>query len=260
MWNEDSIALLKKAGTDFDKHAAMGIDIQEFGSLLITSGLTFSDDVYWISFHSGYDFGYLTKLMWCRPLPNDEEKYRKLVKKFFPNLYDVKFMLRHAQKLRDRGTVTGQVATVLQSIGQKSSLQDIAEELGCTRVGIQHTAGSDAWLTGNVFWEMRKRVFDNQIPEELNGQMWGLTGVGPPASAAAHAAVLAAQNHAAAAANGMISNSQYHQPSSHNNREGGPSTPTTHPAGLASTPSQGYQGSNMTPGGGGVFGNFQYGK
>jgi CCR4-NOT transcription complex subunit 7/8 len=242
--------------TDFDKHAAVGIDIQEFGSLLITSGLTFNNDIHWISFHSGYDFGYLTKLMWCRPLPKDEDTYRRLVKKFFPNLYDVKFMLRHAQKLRDRGTVTGQVATALQSIGQKSSLQDIAEELGCTRVGIQHTAGSDAWLTGDVFWEMRKRIFDNQVPDELNGQMWGLTGVGPPASAAAQAAALAAQTHAANAANGMMSNN-YQQ---NQTRDAGPSTPISHPAGLASTPSQGYQASGMTPGGGGVFGNFQYGK
>lgn len=258
MFNEESIALLKKAGTDFDKHAAEGVDIDEFGSLLITSGFTFSRDVYWISFHSGYDFGYLMKLMWCRLLPNDEDNYRRLIKQYFPNLFDVKFMLHHARKLRDRGTVTGQVANALQAIGQKSSLQDIADELGCTRVGMQHTAGSDAWLTGLVFWEIRKRIFDNQVPEELNGQMWGLTGIGPPASTAAQAAALAAQNQAVA--NGLIQGSAFLPQMQTHHRDGGPSTPTTIPAGLASTPSQAYQGSGMTPAAGGAFGQFQYGK
>jgi len=271
MYNEESIAVRKKSGTDFDKHATIGIEPEEFGSLLITSGLVLSDDVFWISFHSGYDFAYLTKIMHPKLLPTDEDQYRDLVKTFFPNIYDVKFMLRHAQNLVRRNAIGASGTSFINSLGTKSGLQDLADELGCARVGIAHNSGSDAWLTGSVFWQMKSKVFEGNISEELNGEMWGLTGVGPPASATVQAAVLAAQGQAAAAngmanaANSTISGGMnFHTsmtPTTH--RDGGaPSTPTTNPAGLATQtpgPSQGFQGT-LTPGGGGVFGNFQYGK
>jgi CCR4-NOT transcription complex subunit 7/8 len=260
MYNEDSINLLKKAGCDFDRMAREGIHEMDFGALLISSGLSFSKSVHWISFHSGYDFGYVMKLMFSRFLPKDEDNYRRLLKKFFPNLWDIKFMLRHTQKLRDRGTVTGPVAALLQAIGTKSGLQDIADEVGCTRIGAQHTAGSDAWLTGLVFFELRRRLFDNgTIPEELNGQMWGITGVGPPASATAQAAALqnqAAMQNQAAASNSAGANGGG-QAFTFMHREAAPSTPTTNPAGPAQQTQNTFQ---TNAGAGGVFGNFQYGK
>jgi hypothetical protein len=37
-----------------------------FGELMMTSGLVLMDNVRWISFHSGYDFGYLLKLLTCQ--------------------------------------------------------------------------------------------------------------------------------------------------------------------------------------------------
>lgn len=254
MYNEESLTLLKKAGSDFEAHATRGIDLRAFGSLLVTSGLAYSDNVHWISFHSGYDFGYLAKVMWNQPLPKDEEGYRDIIRIFFPNIWDVKYLLRHAQSMIRRGTLNVQATTMINNLGTRSGLQDLADELGCQRIGNQHQAASDAWLTGSVFWQMKNKFFDGKLPEELNGQMWGLTGVGAPASSATQAAVLAAQGHAAAtgAQNG---GNPY-----------GPSTPTTHSAGLASTPGPGSNQfqvpqSSMTPGGGGgVFGNFQYGK
>ncbi|KAF2142930.1 uncharacterized protein K452DRAFT_350621 [Aplosporella prunicola CBS 121167] len=257
MYNEDSIQVLKKAGTDFEKHAEMGIDPLEFGSLLITSGLALSDDVNWISFHSGYDFAYLVKLMWCKQLPNDEEEYRKLVEIFFPRLLDVKFLWRHAQRLQVQNSLSAQAMTILNGVGTKSGLQDLAEELGCQRVGTQHEAGSDAWLTGNVFWQLRAKVFEGHVPDEMNGQMWGLTGVGPPASATAQAAVLAAHGHASNI-NGAFQAALAFHTGATPSRDG-PSTPITNAAGLASgTPGPGGHGlGSMTPGG---FGNFQYAK
>ena len=47
----DSLDLLTKAGLDFDRHERMGIDVEHFGELLITSGLALFDDVKWVSFH-----------------------------------------------------------------------------------------------------------------------------------------------------------------------------------------------------------------
>jgi CCR4-NOT transcription complex subunit 7/8 len=255
MYVEESLQLLKKAGSDFDKHATSGIDVKEFGSLLITSGLAYSDDVHWISFHSGYDFGYLAKVMWSRKLPSDEESYRDIIRTFFPNIWDIKFLLRHAQGMLRRGVLNAQATDILNRMGARSGLQDLADELGCQRIGTQHQAGSDAWLTGSVFWQMKNKIFDGQLPAELNGQMWGLTGVAGPATSATQALVLAAQGQhsavAAAAANGMVG---------YMGREGGPSTPLTSAAGLASTPGPSQYQRSLTPGGGGVFGNFQYGK
>lgn len=266
MYNESSINMLKDAGFDFDKAPIDGIDYDEFGSLLITSGLPFMKKVHWISFHSGYDFGYLTKLMSCKLLPKHDESYKDLIRKYFPNIWDVKFMLRHSQKLRDRGAVNTTVLSLLQSIGGKNSLQDIADELGCARVGAAHTAASDSWLTGLVFFELKTRLFEGNVPQELNGEMWGITGIGPPAPASAQQAALAAlqasAHHAVNIANGgsgFAGNSFLQQ----HGREGpgGPSTPTTNPAGLASqTPGAGAFGAIQTPGAGGAFGNFTYGK
>jgi CCR4-NOT transcription complex subunit 7/8 len=252
MYNEESIQMLKKSGADFDKHSSQGIDPQEFGSLLITSGMTLTDDVNWISFHSGYDFAYLVKMLSASPLPDDEEQYRKLVQVFFPRLLDVKYLWRHANNLVRRGVIGSTATNILNNLGTKSGLQDLADELGCQRVGQSHTAGSDAWLTGTVFWEMQKKIFDGSVPDEMNGQMWGLTGVGPPASATAQAAVLAAQTGQNMGFQGLNGGMMFH-PGNARHGVDGPSTPTSHPAGLASTPGPSH-GGMMTPGNTGAFG------
>lgn len=85
----------------------------------------------------------------------------------------------------------------------------------------------------------------------MNGQMWGLTGVGPPASATAQAAVLAAQGaQGMGGFQGMNGGMMFHPG---NARHGdGPSTPTSHPVGLAGTP--GPHGGMVTPGFGGYGG------
>ncbi|KAF2273849.1 CAF1-domain-containing protein [Westerdykella ornata] len=254
MYNEESIQLLKKSGADFEKFPTQGIDPEEFGSLLTTSGLVLMDNVNWVSFHSGYDFAYLIKLLSCRPLPTDEEAYRKLVQIYFPRLLDVKYLWRHATNLVRRGVIGAQATNILNNLGTKSGLQDLADELGCPRIGTSHTAGSDAWLTGSVFWELKKKVFNGEIPEEMNGQMWGLTGVGPPASATAQAAVLAHNQQSLGGYPGMNGGMMYH-----GHRGDGPSTPTSHPAGLASTPGPGQHSGMMTPGATGAFGEFRYG-
>ncbi|KAG9196438.1 hypothetical protein G6011_01559 [Alternaria panax] len=253
MYNEESIQMLKKSGADFEKHRDQGIDPQEFGSLLTTSGMTLSEDVNWISFHSGYDFAYMLKMLTSKSLPEDEDTYRKLVNVFFPKLLDVKYLWRHANNLVRRGVIGSTATNILNNLGTKSGLQDLADELGCQRVGNSHTAGSDAWLTGVVFWEMKKKIFDGTVPDEMSGHMWGLTGVGPPASATAQAAVLAAQG----ASQGLtgfqqgVNNTFY--PGNARHGVDGPSTPTNHPAGLASnTPGQ---TGMMTPGAYGGYGN-----
>jgi len=148
MYAQDSIDLLTKSGIDFTKHTSHGIDVFKFGELLITSGLVMLDEVKWISFHSGYDFGYLVKIMSCTPLPKEEADFRVKLKTFFPSLYDIKYLMKSCRNL-------------------KGGLQDIAEDMGIPRIGPQHQAGSDSLLTGMIFFAMRQRYFEGKIDESL---------------------------------------------------------------------------------------------
>lgn len=182
MYAQESTAMLAKAGIDFSLHEKNGIDPFEFGALLISSGLVLLDDVHWVSFHSGYDFGYLMKIMLCTQLPEKEEDFHKLLNIFFPSLYDIKYLMKHAgrnQAVNDT-PLTPAAAQILSNLGQKSGLQDIADELGVKRLGIAHQAGSDSLVTGEIYWKMRQVVFNGSIdPEKYSGQIWGLNGQMP---------------------------------------------------------------------------------
>ncbi|KAK6330713.1 hypothetical protein TWF718_002914 [Orbilia javanica] len=160
MYAQDSIDLLTKSGIDFKRHEDHGIDVAQFGELLISSGLVLLDNVKWVSFHSGYDFGYLVKIMLCQALPAEENEFRKYLHTFFPALYDIKYLMKSVKTL-------------------KGGLQDIAEDMGIQRVGPQHQAGSDSLLTGHIFFAMKGKYFEGKIDEEkFCGQVWGLNGVG----------------------------------------------------------------------------------
>jgi CCR4-NOT transcription complex subunit 7/8 len=93
MFAQDSIELLKTSGIDFPKFEEFGIDVLEFGELIMMSGLVLNDDVKWISFHSSYDFGYLVKTLTCSELPIDEGAFMDLLHTYFPYIYDVKVRL-----------------------------------------------------------------------------------------------------------------------------------------------------------------------
>lgn len=235
MFSEPSIQLLEQSGVEFEKNREMGIDLDTFGSALTTSGLVFSDEVNWLSFHSGYDFGYLIKLLTSQGLPEDQSGFFGVVKTFFPKLWDIKFLLRHAQRMHSQSRLSPEASRIISELGQRSGLQDLADMLGCHRVGPAHTGGSDAWLTGSVFWAMRGKIFGNDLPEELSDQIYGLHGVPLPASQQYREEFFAAQGAAT--------------PQQQSNGLHNPSTPTNSHAGL-----------QHGLGAGSVFGNFQYSK
>lgn len=264
MYSQASIESLTQAGVDFQMLQTDGIDPFEFGALLISSGLVCDEDVHWISFHGGYDFGYLTKLMICTPLPDDEVEFDMIMKKFFPSIYDVKHLMKHAIRQHAIGQLTPldpASAEVLQKFDQKSSLENLAEILKVKRQGPAHQAGSDALLTGKVFFQMRERIFNGEISPEHEGKVWGL---GYP--------------DYFQSAQGFVHQStpQHYQqqdlqenttPGQNGNAfaNGAPSTPNNSHVGLASTPAPANNNVTgigpLTPGGGGgVFGAFQFAK
>jgi CCR4-NOT transcription complex subunit 7/8 len=142
MFAQDSIDLLVQAGISFEDHAARGIDPLHFGELLMVSGLVLDDRVKWVSFHSGYDYGYLLKLLTTQDLPNDEKGFFETLKLFFPTIYDIKYMT----SLVD---------------GHFGGLQKLADALGCQRVGAEHQAGSDSLLTMTTYFALIKAKFGN---------------------------------------------------------------------------------------------------
>ncbi|KAI9304139.1 ribonuclease H-like domain-containing protein [Cunninghamella echinulata] len=147
MYAQDSIELLTKSGIDFKKHEEYGIDVEHFGELLISSGFVLLDGVKWISFHSGYDFGYLLKVLTCSAMPADETEFFDLLRTYFPCVYDIKYLMKSCKNL-------------------KGGLQDIADDLQVARIGPQHQAGSDSLLTCTTFFKMRQVFFEDKIDDQ----------------------------------------------------------------------------------------------
>lgn len=249
MYAQNSTTMLKQAGLDFDKHKVYGIDPLKFGALLITSGLVLDPDVKWISFHSGYDFGYLMRIMLNKMLPDNEAEFHSLLDKYFPSLFDIKYIVKHVgtrNAVNNNQELTQEANRIIQIITQKSGLQDLANELNIQRVGIQHQAGSDSLLTGQVYFKMKEKIFGGTIDEEkYKGQVWGLNGQMPQS--------LTAGRDIGATPN-VNGTPFYGATSSH-----APSTPQTGNIGLAQTPNAAahLQNAFSTPG---QFGNFQYAK
>jgi len=162
VYQVESVELLKNSGIDLEKHKKHGIRVEDFGYLLTISGLVANKAITWLTFHSCFDFGYLTKSVITRPLPKGQNEFFKLHKKLFPRSFDVKSLMKYpgiaAAKLR-------------------GGLQDIANKLCVERVGMQHQAGSDAFLTVRIFMRLKENFFGgswDSISEEFQGMMFGL--------------------------------------------------------------------------------------
>lgn len=156
MYAQDSIDLLQHSGIQFKKHEEDGIDPLDFAELLMSSGIVLLDNIKWLSFHSGYDFGYLLKLLRDQNLPAEESDFFELLRLYFPTIYDVKYLMKSCKNL-------------------KGGLQEVADQLELRRVGPQHQAGSDSLLTGMAFFKMREMFFEDNIDNaKYCGHLYGL--------------------------------------------------------------------------------------
>ncbi|KAH0659202.1 hypothetical protein AABB24_031559 [Solanum stoloniferum] len=154
VYANDSIELLRQSGIDFKKNIENGIDAKRFGEILMSSGIVLNDNVYWVTFHSGYDFGYLLKILTCQDLPETQEGFFNLINMYFPVLYDVKHLMKFCNSLH-------------------GGLNKLAELLEVERVGVCHQAGSDSLLTACTFRKLKENFFIGSL-EKYAGVLYGL--------------------------------------------------------------------------------------
>lgn len=156
VYAQDSIELLKQSGIDFAQNEARGIDVVRFGELLMSSGIVLNEEVRWITFHSGYDFGYLLKVLTCQPLPAEESEFFEVLKLYFPHIFDIKYLMKFCDNLH-------------------GGLNKLAEVLDVQRIGPQHQAGSDSLLTSFTFLKLADKFFQGvQGASKHMGVLYGL--------------------------------------------------------------------------------------
>ncbi|CAN6570411.1 hypothetical protein ACFX2I_025212 [Malus domestica] len=154
VFSSDSIELLRQSGIDFKKNNEKGIDAKRFGELLMSSGIVLNDNVHWVTFHSGYDFGYLLKLLTCQNSPQTQAGFFNLINIYFPKIYDIKHLMKFCNSLH-------------------GGLNKLAELLEVERVGICHQAGSDSLLTSCTFRKLKESFFSGSM-EKYAGVLYGL--------------------------------------------------------------------------------------
>lgn len=141
--SQESIDMLKGYGINFLLLQSQGISMEIFGEYLLTSGLVLNENVKWISFHGSYDFAYLLKIITGQNLPESKAEFIRDLELYFTNFFDIRVLVKPFENF------------------SRCSLQRLATELGITRVGCQHQAGSDSLLTGEIFFKIiREFVFE----------------------------------------------------------------------------------------------------
>lgn len=158
MFAQDSIDLLLRSGVDFECHKKKGIPLEIFTTMLMKSNLIFNQKIYWISFHSGYDFGYLIKILSRQQLPKNIGEFLKIIEFYFPNFYYVKYLN-------------------LFSGNFKGGLNKLAKKLSVDRIGQVHQAGSDSVLTLSVFDALKSTYFFGKIEKKFKGILFGLNDI-----------------------------------------------------------------------------------
>ena len=154
---QKSLNLLHDSGIDFNLLNQKGIDVYDFARLVMSSGLVMNPSITWISFHSIADFCYFLKVMTAKPLPPDHNAFFDVLYLYFPNFYDIKYY-------------TAQFPEMI-----RDGLETIANNFDVERIGIQHQAGSDSYVTIRVFFELQSK-YDGTIQSTKN-KLFGLSPI-----------------------------------------------------------------------------------
>jgi hypothetical protein len=94
-----------------------------------------NEDMIWFSFSRFSDFAYLLKLLTGELLPNTTNEFLDLMRIYFPNVYDIKYLINGNELY-------------------KGGLNKLSNELNIERKGEVHQAGSDSLITSQVFFKL----------------------------------------------------------------------------------------------------------
>ena len=133
--SSESISLLENCGINFFRIKNEGIPYDLFGEYLTTSDMVLNENITWISFNGLSDFAYLLKALTGDLLPDTVEEFLDLLKLYFPNAYDIKYLINENE-------------------AYKGGLNKISKELNIERHGEVHQAGSDSLVTSQVFLKL----------------------------------------------------------------------------------------------------------
>ena len=169
MYSEEHLAMLaQQSSVNFQAHMSRGIKHFEFAELLIDSGLLLDKSINWVSYHAGYDLGFLISMLMNDSLPVDEEEFHWWCDKYFPNFFDLKY-------------IGNQVLGSDEKMN-KPSIEYLAEELHLLPISpsirqlfgnaAQHpTSTLHAYLSMECFKELMRQSVD---PTRFKGYIWGL--------------------------------------------------------------------------------------
>ncbi|KAJ8142872.1 hypothetical protein OY671_003993 [Metschnikowia pulcherrima] len=208
MFNEEHLAMLASTSQiNFASHMSQGIAHLTFAELMMESGLLLDQSINWLSYHSGYDLGFLVSLLTNNILPSDESEFFWWCAKYFPNFYDLKHVGN--QLLSSSGKAGADHSlnspkTPAADMGKgilannKPSIEYLAEELHLlpispvvrqyfTSQGMGQYAGHQnqqmtstlhAYLLMECFKELlRQANSDLTVFEKYKGYLWGLGDV-----------------------------------------------------------------------------------
>ena len=149
--SNESISMLYNSGIDFNLMKSKGIPHLLFAEYLTTSGLVLNERITWICFNGSSDFAYLLKYLINGPLPQEEKEFIELINLYFPNLYDIKYLVNDSETY-------------------KGGLNKLAKELDVERSGEIHQAGSDSQVTSEVFFRLVRNnvISQNELNEGKN--------------------------------------------------------------------------------------------
>ena len=149
--SSDSISMLYNSGIDFKLLKNKGIPHSLFAEYLTVSGLVLNDKITWICFNGSSDFSYLLKYLTNDILPQEEKEFIDLINLYFPNIYDIKYLVNDSEIY-------------------KGGLNKLAKELEVERSGEIHQAGSDSQVTSDVFFRLIRNniITQNDLNEGKN--------------------------------------------------------------------------------------------
>lgn len=126
MFNEEHLSMLTQTSQiNFASHMTQGVPHFAFAELMMESGLLLDPSINWLSYHSGYDLGFLVSLLTNDILPGEEREFFWWCSKYFPNFFDLKHI---GDKLLSNGT--GKVSTNGLNSNNNNNNNDFGGVLG----------------------------------------------------------------------------------------------------------------------------------